>query len=935
MNRTLTRATATAALALLISGAVAATAAAAPGTELHVTTKGGDSDCTTAAKACSIDVALNRAETLVAKGEKPSVVLHDGTYRLKKSIVLDAKTAGVTIRSAEGAEVILDGGMRLTGWTAAPEVGDNVYKTRLPDHTATFRQLYDGGERAVLARYPNRADEVNGGPHLRLPVQPEETSRTTCEASGALVNCELTIPAIPTDAVSGEWWHGAQLVKADHWHYKELNIAAITPAGGDDTRVAFVDEQQEGGKPDWTYAQGSSTYLWAHTPPDGSPYYVQDSLALLDDTQEWFYDKDTHVVYYKTADGKAPADNRVVIPQVEKLLTVSNTHDVTVSGLTFQYSNWAAPDTAGYASPQSGQPQWTNRGEKPVPGAVTITSGKDITLSGNTVRRTGDNGILVHGTSARIEISGNRISDTSSSGVSLYAGIAYKDERNTVTDARVTGNVIRDVGKHYADAPGILGTQVCDTRIEHNDISYSKYAGVSVGSFTSNKSVPESSDEYRNRCERMSDVASDSFNTVSHNRISNAMLMLDDGAPIYVLGRNPGMMIEQNFISGVRRTAYAGNNPVPGIYIDESGADMTVRENVLDIGTTTAFFVSPSNTHRNELIGNWYTGPLGAIENLPGVTKNENTAVPDGKWTKAALDVIANSGPTGNGALPRPLTVTSPTPSYTEYEDKPLFAGGARPGSLIEVRGATYNTLIASTTAGEDGRWQVRSTVDLPASATPHRMRVKEWAKGTTTGEAPTEHRLVEFTRADEVRVTSPVDGDRYFTPITTVEGIAAPGSFVEVRGAQRNDVRGTAVADESGAWSASVEDVTAAPFGASSYTFMVHEYVGTARVSTNRVTFERAKILPLTVTLPAEGESVKARALAFYGNGEPGATITIHDAVSGEVLGKPVVVKEIGKWWKDDVVLDPRAEKYGVRVTQSMRHAEDLQADIAFFITD
>ncbi|MDB6132111.1 MAG: Peptide-binding protein [Verrucomicrobiales bacterium] len=60
-------------------------------------------------------LALERAVAGAAK----EIVLHAGTYRLEKPLILDGSHSGLTIRAAEGESVILSGGKVLPlTWTA-------------------------------------------------------------------------------------------------------------------------------------------------------------------------------------------------------------------------------------------------------------------------------------------------------------------------------------------------------------------------------------------------------------------------------------------------------------------------------------------------------------------------------------------------------------------------------------------------------------------------------------------------------------------------------------------------------------------------------------------------------------------------------------------------------------------------------------------------
>lgn len=910
-----------AALSLALTGA--APAGAAPDSsplELHSAPGAGPTGCAVSSP-CSIDEALRRAESEIEENSRPPVILlHRGTYSVKEGLVVGARAAGLRIEAYGDGEPVIDGGQPVTGWASAPEVGAGVFKATLPEGTQNFRQLYDNGERQVIARYPDRVDDITGGPYLRLPEQSGANSPATCMAAGAAapgapVDCMLTIPAVP--AADG-WWNGAQIAKADHWRYKELNLAGATPtADGEHLQLSFAPATAT------SFPQGFPDFLWSNAEPVNSPYFLQDSLAFLNADREWYYDEDARTLYYKPSSKSAPSDRQVVVPQVEKLLTISGTHDVSVSGITFQNSNWSEPATVGYATNHSGQPLWTAHAATTVPGAIMVSSGENVSLTGNVLRRTAAHAIVVDGVSTRLDVSGNRITDTSGGGISLYAGTRAPKLDHQISRARVTGNVISEVGQHYADSAGISGTHVCDTRIERNDVSYARYAGISLGLFTNG--------EDENRCEATSVAGPDENNLIRYNRVSNTMLLLDDGGAIYALGRSPGTLISENFVSGVQRTAYSGNNPLPGVYIDDSGKDYTIERNVLNVGKSASLFAN-RDTARNVFTGNWHTGALGTFAPAnPAPVRN--VQIEDGAWPTEALAIIAAAGLPTDSELRTPLVITSPVPGFVVTEDQPVFAGTATPGNRIEVRGAVSGTVIASATAASDGRWSAVSSVlpdgkgtRFPVAADPYRF----WANEISPDAKVVERRLLAFTRIAPTIVTSPTMNERVDGPVTSVAGTATPNARIEVRGVLANTVLGTAVADAAGNWSASIPGLPATRTGMP-YSLNAFVFAGTARIDTAMVTFERL-VTPVAFTSPGKGATTTG-APTFAGTGEPGATVIVKGSTAGTTLGTTTVGHD-GTWRVTSMItLAPQAMAYDVQATQTLANADVTFALLSFVV--
>jgi len=88
-------------------------------------------------------------------------------------------------------------------------------------------------------------------------------------------------------------------------------------------------------------------------------------------------------------------DALVVIPTA-----ISPVHNITFSGITFEYTTWNTPTTTGYFDNQSGV-LWDPSTDTPVktPAAVQVHRGDDIDFTGDVIQHTGDTGIdLADGT---------------------------------------------------------------------------------------------------------------------------------------------------------------------------------------------------------------------------------------------------------------------------------------------------------------------------------------------------------------------------------------------------------------------------------------------------------------------------------------------------------------------------------------------------------
>src|SRR5882757_2543772 len=64
----------------------------------------------------SLEAARNAARAVNARADV-EVVLAGGTYTLDRTLTLTERDSGVTYRAAPGANPVISGGRRVTGWT--------------------------------------------------------------------------------------------------------------------------------------------------------------------------------------------------------------------------------------------------------------------------------------------------------------------------------------------------------------------------------------------------------------------------------------------------------------------------------------------------------------------------------------------------------------------------------------------------------------------------------------------------------------------------------------------------------------------------------------------------------------------------------------------------------------------------------------------------
>lgn len=121
----------------------------------------------------------------------------------------------------------------------------------------------------------------------------------------------------------------------------------------------------------------------------------------------------------------------------------------------------------------------------------------------------------------------------------------------------VANNYIRNVSLDFRQVEAITSFFVANTKIEHNDIAGTPYGAITCGWWWGNAGIPAST------------VAKN--NSISFNKAGDTHQVLDDGGIIYLLGEQPGTVVEGNYVFNGPRC----------IYPDDGSAYLTVTRNVV------------------------------------------------------------------------------------------------------------------------------------------------------------------------------------------------------------------------------------------------------------------------------------------------------------------------------------------------------------------
>ena len=498
------------------------------------------------------------------------VTLRGGDHRLGQPLVLDAGDSGafgreVTWRAAPGERPVISGAIRVTGW-ALHDAALGIQRAYVgPQRT---RQLYVNGVRAVRAQtapYPADFERTSTGYRFVTPgkTMPVWTNPTEIEA--------VTTP---------------------QWKMMRCPVASI--AGPDITMRT----------PCWNNAN-----VFAAPPGQAALWNFrlvrrfENAYEFLDTPGEWYLDAAAGWLYYIPLPGEDMAKAVVELPVLEVLIDGQGKLGEPIAhlrfeGLTFAYATWLAPSGPdGYAADQSG---FHLVGDKHVsniighvedvartPGNVRFRYANHVEFRGNDFAHLGGVGLDLDTGSQFNEIVDNTFEDISSAAIQL--GGVTRDDHHPAHAAQVTrdnliaNNLVRGVGREYADAAGIYVGFTTRTTVSHNDIADVPWSGIAIGwgwGLLDQGSFPGLPNATQGMWGQWDTPSTSRGNRILHNRIKGFLNEVWDGGAIYTQAAQgtsllDGELIARNVASG-KRPAAGGNT----FYTDGGSRYVTLYQNV-------------------------------------------------------------------------------------------------------------------------------------------------------------------------------------------------------------------------------------------------------------------------------------------------------------------------------------------------------------------
>ncbi|WP_141208680.1 RICIN domain-containing protein [Streptomyces griseorubiginosus] len=581
-----------------------------------------------------------------------NVLLRGGTYPVSSTINFTSADSGtnghhVVYSAYPGEKPVLDGGVRVSGWT---QHSGNIWKATL-NRDDKLRALYVNGKRAQMA-----SKTINSAGCYGTYTVTAGQAPWAWESGSQCDGAKYSLSDLPAIASNQD---DVEIVSATTWTTAIVGVRQITTSSDGANRVALF--QQPGA-------------AIAQAPPygpfkAGGSHTFMNAYEFLDKPGEFYFDKSTHTVYYYKSSSEDMTSAQVFAPNnVSTLLRIAGTsrtdhaRNITFSGLTVEHTDWNLVNVAGSVFRQGTQGNasanvyarqnfhaYTYRNVDLPPAAVQVENADGIVLQGNTVQHTGADGISLANDVTDSQLTGNVTNDIAGSALTVghpqhvYIGdyTSTNHEKYPVNvegvckNITVKDNYLYDSAVLFQGSSPVSAYFVDTLDVEHNRIERSPWAGITLGWGWWNF------DGSTNSINPGNPTATAKNNTVKYNELIDTMQVLGDSAPIYTLGSQPGTEISNNYIKGVP----AGHKY--GLHPDEGSAFINYHDNVFDVDPGLAYTVNSGTWGRQHdltITDNYGTVNKIFDRNVPNSTIQDVRGFGDNVWPARAYGIALNAG---------------------------------------------------------------------------------------------------------------------------------------------------------------------------------------------------------------------------------------------------------------------------------------------------
>ena len=645
-----------------------------------------------------------------------TVYLRGGDYRITEPVVFDTRDSGTNGHTitykAYGDEVpVINGSEKVTGWT---KYNDKLYSAPL-DRNYKLRNLYVNDKRANMGSV--RVQSKGGyGKYNIKQGQADWAWVSGTKDDGSSYNPN-DIPRIPSN------FDDLEVINGTTWNE---NIVCTRDVKVENGSLVLLYQQP--------YGAIAQTPGWGAGFSTGGTHTIYNSFSFVNDPGEFYFDKTDKVLYYYPRQGEDMSSADVEAPIAEQLIiiqgksTSDRVENLSFSGITFANTDYQLTNVAGSHGKTTCQAaqtytafadsNWHNSKYEMVdtlPGAVNVRNSDNITFTGNVVKHTGADGISMTNDVIHSNISGNFITDITSSGITIghpqhiYIGDAAwnnherfsKEVEGLCTDITVTQNMLYDISvvHGFGGCAAITAYYTDSVKILNNTVEKTAYNGIHMGWGWCN----------------FKDSKTSRNNSICYNRVINCLNRLHDSGGIYTIGQMPGTIINENYVQGI--PAAAQWQPTYGLHNDEGTAYIEENDNVLEISPNVTYTINCEDYgQKHDLtIKRTYATVNKMGKNPPSSDIDTPIVVSDNVWPFKQYTYCLNSGVSDD--------YRSLVPRYVTSAANFVFPASCATtcGSKLPIRKGDGTVWIApdGTSSFKTGKSMTRASANATSIKTP------------------------------------------------------------------------------------------------------------------------------------------------------------------------------------------------------------------------
>ncbi|MBQ4465139.1 MAG: carbohydrate-binding protein, partial [Oscillospiraceae bacterium] len=577
--------------------------------------------------------------------EDITVYLRGGEYRLTEPVVFDTKDSGhnghrITYKAYNGETPIISGAKQVTGWTK----GDGKLWTAKLDRDTKLRNLYVNDHRANMGSL--HVEAKGGWGEYSVTKGQKDWAWDSGKKSDGVAYKMDDFPYITSD------FDDLEIVNGTTWNE---NIVCTRDIKADNGSLILLMQQP--------YGAIAQTPGWGAGFSCGGWHTIYNALEFVNDPGEFFFNKSTHTLYYYPYDNEDMTTADVEAPMIDQLIVIAGksteerVENIGFDGITFAHTDYQLTEVEGShgkATCQAAQTytafadsnwhKYKYEMADTFPAAIHVTNSDGISISNGVVKHTGADGISMTNDVVNSNISGNYITDITSSGITIghpqhvYIGDKAWDNHEKYEKGiegickndTVTQNMLYDISVvHGFGGCAAITTYFGDSvKILSNTIEKTAYNGIHLGWGWCN----------------FKDSTTCRDNMICNNRVIGCLNRLHDSGGIYTIGQMPGTIINENYVQGIPAGRFGA--PTYGLHNDEGTAYIEENDDILEIDPNVTYTINCEDYgqkhHLN--IARTYATVCKMGKNPPDSKIENPIVVSDNVWPFAQYKICLNSG---------------------------------------------------------------------------------------------------------------------------------------------------------------------------------------------------------------------------------------------------------------------------------------------------